>query len=165
MLHRSKMGRGEHCSRYMLTKLPKTITLVRKRWFFSKVLRIQDGQENCLWYQYQVIFYTILYSLVTTTFRYQQMTIQKWPWESCMTKGPLLTLLSVIKTHTRDRNSLLWPFFDNTSCFMMVDHSTVQHHFYGWNNWVTLASILDSNTFIEEQPHKVLKTWSRMRSC
>ena len=106
VLHRSKMGRGEHCSRYMLTKLPKTITLVRKRWFFSK-----DGQENCLWYQYQVICHTILYSLVTTTFRYQQMTIQKWPWESCMTKGPLLTLLSVIKTHTRDINSLLWPFF------------------------------------------------------
>ena len=41
----SKMGRGEHCSRYVFSKLTKTITLVRKRWFFSKVLTIQDGQE------------------------------------------------------------------------------------------------------------------------
>ena len=50
---------------------------------------------------------------------------------------------------------LVAAFFDNTSCFMMVDHSTVQHHFYGWNNWVTLASILESDTFIEEQHHKI----------
>ena len=46
----------------------------------------------------------------------------------------------------------------------MVDHSTVHHYFYGWNNWVTLASILNSDTFIEEQSHKVIKTRSRMSS-
>ena len=45
VLRHSKMGRGEHCSRYMFLKLPKTIPLVRKIWFFRKVLRIQDGQE------------------------------------------------------------------------------------------------------------------------
>ena len=75
VLRHSKMGRGEHRWRYMFSKLPKTITLVRKRWFFSKVLRIQDGQEYLsirivLWFQYQVIFHTILYSLVTITFHY-----------------------------------------------------------------------------------------------
>ena len=93
-LRHSKMGRGEHGSRYMFLKLPKTITLVRKRWFFSKVLRKQDGQEY-----------------LSLAFHYQQMTFQKWPWESCMTKGSSLTLLSAIKTHTRDRNSLLRPHF------------------------------------------------------
>ena len=46
--------------------------------------------KDCLWYQNQVIFHTLFYSLVTITFHYQQMTIQKWPWESCMTKGSLL---------------------------------------------------------------------------
>ena len=111
VLRHSKMGRGEHCSRYMFLKLPKTITLVRKRW--SSEYRERDGPQNtiwsrifvntnCLWYQYQAIFYTILYSLVTITFHYQQMTNKKWPWESCMTKGSLLTSLSAIKTHTRE---------------------------------------------------------------
>ena len=33
VLRRSKMG--EHCSRYKFLKIPKTTTLVRKRWFFT----------------------------------------------------------------------------------------------------------------------------------
>ena len=67
-------------------------------------------------------------------------------------------IINIVICHTQE-------IFDNTSYFMMVDHSTVQHHFYDWNNWVTLAPILDSDTFIEEQPHKVINTWSRMSSC
>ena len=81
-----------------------------------------------------------------------------------MTKVSLLTMMSAIKTHTWDRNCLLWHFWQY-QLFFMFDQSTVQHHFCGWNNWVTLASILDSDTFIEEQPYKVIKTWSRMSNC
>ena len=68
-----------------------------------------------------------------------------------MTKGSLSTLLFAITTCTRVRNCLLWHFY-STSCLEIVDHLTVQYHFNGRNNGVTLASILDSDTFIEEQP-------------
>ena len=68
-----------------------------------------------------------------------------------MAKGPLSTLLFVIKTHIVFRNCLLWrlwqyQLFWNSWSF----NSTAS--LYGWNSWVTLASILDSDTFIEEQP-------------
>ena len=65
-------------------------------------------------------------------------------------------IINIVICHKNPHNTLklfVVAFFDNTGCFMMVDYSTVQHHFYGWNNWVTLASILDSDTFIEERRH------------
>ena len=71
--------------------------------------------KDCLWNQYQAIF-------------------------SYMTKCSLSTF--VIKIHTAIKNSPLWHFshyklFWNSWSF----NSTAS--LYGWNNWVTLASILD----------------------
>ena len=137
VLCHSKMGRGEHCSRYMFSNLPKTITLVRRICFFfqpsprnKRWARI-FANKNCVWYQYQVIFHTILSSLVTVTFPYQEMTIKKCPWETYMAKVASLTMLCAIKTHTRDRNCLLWHFwqyqlfydgwsFNSTASFLWV---------------------------------------------
>ena len=45
-----------------------------------------------------------------------------------MTKGVLSTLLFTIKTHTGFRNCFCG-IFDSTSCFQIVDHLTVPHHF------------------------------------
>ena len=75
-----KMIRWEHCSRYMFSKLQKTITLVRKRWFFSKILRMQDGQEYLSITivcdtKNQVIFYTIFYSLLHSN-------ISRWQFQN-----------------------------------------------------------------------------------
>ena len=115
VLRNSKMGRGEHCSRYMFLKLPKTITLVRKRWFFSKVLRIQDGQE---YLSIKLFVMTISSYILHHTLQPCDHNIpisaddnKKWPWQSCMTNGSLLTLLSAIKIHTREGNCLLRHFF------------------------------------------------------
>ena len=45
VLRHSKMGSWKPCSRFIFSKLAKIITLMRKRWFFSKVLKMQDEQE------------------------------------------------------------------------------------------------------------------------
>ena len=158
VLCHSKMERGEPCSRYIFSKQAKAITLVKKRWFSSKVFRIQDGQEymsieivcDANIKQYFAPYYTALWPLRSTVNR---LYLEKeWPWGSFMTKGSLSTLSFAIKTHIKDGNCLLWHFWQYQSYQNLVDHLTVQRHFYGWNNWVALASILDFDTFIDEQP-------------
>ena len=144
----------ENTAQDMFLKLPKTITLVRKRWFFSKVLRIHDGQEYFfikIACDTNIELYFTAYSLMTITFHYQQMTIKK------MTLGVMhyqRFIINIVICHKDPHKRLklfVVAFFTNLFYDGWSFRST--ESFYGWNNWVTLASILDSDTFIEEQPH------------
>ena len=110
------------------------------------VFRIPYGQEYLSINLFVIsiskkIFLTIFYSRVTIIFHYPGLTLSKWPWESCMTKGSLSTLLFAIKTHTGFRNYLLWHFWQ----YQLFSNSWSFNNnasLYDWNSWVALASIL-----------------------
>ena len=149
----------------------KTITLMRKRWFFSKVLRIEDGQEylsikivcDTNIKLYFTSYSTALWTKHSTISRWQ---LKKWPRESCMTKVSLLSLLFTIKTHTRDIYCLLWHFLtipvvlwwliiQQYSIIFMAE-ITEQH----WHpSWSLIPSL--KNNIIKSR----MRSWSRMSSC
>ena len=113
--------------------------------------RIFDN-KSCLWFQYHAIFFTIFYSFVTITFHYLQVTFKKNDPESHVWPKVHYQHCYLPLRRAQELETLCCVIFDSASCFKIVDDLIVQHHFNGWNNWVTLASILDSDTFIEEQP-------------
>ena len=95
-------------------KLPKTITLVRKRWNFSNVLRIQDGQEYLSIKLFVVpISSYILHHTPQPCDNYIPLSADD---NSKMTLGVMhdqrfiINIVICQKTHTRDRNCLLRHF-------------------------------------------------------
>ena len=124
-----KMGRREHCSRYMFLKLPGTITLVRKRWFLSKVLRLQAGKE----------YMSIKLFVIPISSYIWHHTLQPCDhniplsadYNSKMTLWVIHDqrfIINIVICHEDPHKRyklFVVAFFNNAICFMMVDHSTV----------------------------------------
>ena len=131
VLWHSKMIRGNTAQNICFLSYKKTITLVRKRWFFSKVLRIQDGQEYLsikIVCDTKIKLYFTPYSTACNTPLPADNNSKNDP-ESHIWPQVHYNDCYLPQRPTQEIETVCCGIFDNTSCFIMGDHSTVQHHY------------------------------------
>ena len=132
VLRHSKMGHGEHCSRYVF-KATKNNHVSEKEMVLQQSPQNTRWArmfvyKNCLWYQYRVIFHTfhILqpydHNIPLSADDNQKMTLGVMHYQRF--------IINIVICHKDPHKRLklfVVAFFDNT-CFMMVDHSEVLNH-------------------------------------